>query len=1132
MLLALVLAAAPQFVFQGAHATSPTSFLLSPDGHTVLASNPYEPARVWDLETFQLVRVLGEQSPGVFSQDGARVGNVDLATGARVEPAADDRYAAGRRNVFDLDSAAAGRLNFRAAGNQGGAWSSLAACDCKRLQLDPRREHGLLSGGKSVALVDLATPSLMVRIDSPLTGEQAWGYGAGGALVLGVSLDEIVVLDPATLALKQRLPAPRQLPAEDHPRDPPNESPQVPPVQLGSAAFVYVHGQVVHLDPVALTASRPVALRHLGALRGDGAIAVQGIGDSGLADDDEMLRVFDAWTGEQLFTFGGTSSYPPDVHFSREGHLVWMSPGPMNGGVSLYEGQVSRVFDLGGASELFSGPVAISQLSPDARFAALGGQFEPMQFRSLETGAVQKVPKESHLRQFPFQDRQRGVWSRGSRRVAYALGDSVAVWDTEKAVEVLYLEGTPEAKLSQPILSPDGALLGVVEKKQGEYSDGRYRLYDLATGQVLAKGAGVPLVFSRDGQQVALADQHRGLTGAVIDARTGAHAAPLFVQTRFHEHDYGDPVAFANRFEVELWAQETSWHLPAGRLARSPDGVTVALGALDGTITLFDGATGVERKRFAAHDGPLNALRFSPDGKRLLSFGLDRITHLWDAQSGEKIASFAATSRSRGVVAPELVTFTPEGYYFGQRMAVKLIAVRSGVRALPIAQFDAWLNRPDIVLARLGSAPASTAGYYRLAHERRLAKLGLTGDAPPLDLPTVRVRRDRLFPATKERRLVLPVEATARGAPIAGVQVYANGVPLFGPKGTTAALVDGAMPIAVDLASGDNKLEVTALDTLGRESVAEVLRTRLDAPARKPDLYLLAVGVSRYAQPDYTLLYAAKDAQDLLDGFSKGKPFTSTHARIHTKAILDQEATRENILAAREFLAQAQLDDHVIVFFAGHGLLDARAGYYFATTDLDFEHPEGRGLTFEQLESLLTGLTARHRLMLVDTCAAGETDEDEVARSGSGKLPAGVLVASRGLKRKDAAQPSVSQQLLLTRELFAGLRRGSGASIIGSSSGVEYAFETGELKNGVFTAALLETLDGELWGDNVNLYDDMSPAAIEAAVRGKVEQRTHGLQHPVARQINLDDPFTVWLQPDRNTRERRAAPRRANKRKK
>jgi uncharacterized caspase-like protein len=349
------------------------------------------------------------------------------------------------------------------------------------------------------------------------------------------------------------------------------------------------------------------------------------------------------------------------------------------------------------------------------------------------------------------------------------------------------------------------------------------------------------------------------------------------------------------------------------------------------------------------------------------------------------------------------------------------------------------------------------------------------------------------------------LELLPHGAPIAGVQVYDNGVALVGPKGAPPG-----RPLIVELTSRPNKLEVTATDTLGRESVAAVTRTELEINPEKPDLYALAVGVSSYAQSVYSLQYAAKDAQDLLAALGEpdGK---KVYANVHTRIVIDAEATREGILqAARGFLSQAKIDDRVLVFFAGHGLLDARAGYFFATTDLDFEKPEDRGLSFEQMEGLLLETPSRHRLMLVDTCAAGETDEDEVARK-AGSLPAGTMVASRGFKARDGAKKeSPSTQLLLTRELFGSMRRGSGASVIGSSSGVEYAFESAELKNGVFTAALLETLRGKdvdgqlLWADN------MPVDLLEQSVRLKVLQRSGGRQHPVARETNPDDRFVIW----------------------
>ena len=204
----------------------------------------------------------------------------------------------------------------------------------------------------------------------------------------------------------------------------------------------------------------------------------------------------------------------------------------------------------------------------------------------------------------------------------------------------------------------------------------------------------------------------------------------------------------------------------------------------------------------------------------------------------------------------------------------------------------------------------------------------------------------------------------------------------------------------------------------------------------------------------------------------------------------------------------------VIAFFAGHGLLDGKAGYFFATADMQFDDPARRSLSFEALDGLLAGLRARHRLILLDTCAAGETDEDEVARK-SGQVAAGVAVASRGIKRAAAPVPAATE-LLLTRELFANLRRGSGASIIGSSSGVEYAFESSKLSNGVFTHALLAELS-----DLADFPKDYTVATLEWKVGERVELLTGGLQHPVARQTNAEDDFLVWNTPVRKLRGRR-----------
>ena len=64
-------------------------------------------------------------------------------------------------------------------------------------------------------------------------------------------------------------------------------------------------------------------------------------------------------------------------------------------------------------------------------------------------------------------------------------------------------------------------------------------------------------------------------------------------------------------------------------LAISPDGRTVATGHYDGSVRLWEVATGKERRCFVGHQDRVRALAFSPDGKRLASASIDTSVLVW-----------------------------------------------------------------------------------------------------------------------------------------------------------------------------------------------------------------------------------------------------------------------------------------------------------------------------------------------------------------------------------------------------------------------------------------------------------------------------------------------------------------------
>jgi uncharacterized caspase-like protein len=80
-----------------------------------------------------------------------------------------------------------------------------------------------------------------------------------------------------------------------------------------------------------------------------------------------------------------------------------------------------------------------------------------------------------------------------------------------------------------------------------------------------------------------------------------------------------------------------------------------------------------------------------------------------------------------------------------------------------------------------------------------------------------------------------------------------------------------------------------------------------------------------------------------------------------------------------EFLKAADRNDEVIVFFAGHGVLDAQLDYYLASYDMDFSNPAAKGIAYESLERLLDGIAPLKKILLIDACHSGEIDKDEVA---------------------------------------------------------------------------------------------------------------------------------------------------------
>jgi WD40 repeat protein len=103
----------------------------------------------------------------------------------------------------------------------------------------------------------------------------------------------------------------------------------------------------------------------------------------------------------------------------------------------------------------------------------------------------------------------------------------------------------------------------------------------------------------------------------------------------------------------------TSYH----SLSFSPDGRTLALGAEDGSVRLWDMPEARERSILHGHAGTVRSVAFSPDGQRLASGSQDGGVVLWDPMRSEKLRGLVAGGRG---LAPVLaVAFSPDGRSLG-----------------------------------------------------------------------------------------------------------------------------------------------------------------------------------------------------------------------------------------------------------------------------------------------------------------------------------------------------------------------------------------------------------------------------------------------------------------------------------
>jgi len=775
------------------------------------------------------------------------------------------------------------------------------------------------------------------------------------------------------------------------------------------------------------------------------------------------------------------SDYGDDVYgfdFSEDGRLVTTS---WDGYIRLYDKNFNlvRKKKAPGGSQ----PYQIS-FSPDGSRIAVGYDDTP----SVDVLSADDLDKlySADTEGFSGCDFVSVVFS-FDNSFLYAggtCGDPTIIRRWERAGKGRYIDvpATSDTILHILPLKDGGVVFGSGEPSFGILdASGRLALYK---GNTIADFRDQLEEFqvSYDGSVVRFGYEYGGKSAVVFDAQRREFVDETSVRL-------SKPITQMQGLEITDW--EDSYHPKLNgepiklmqyersrSLAIAPDGKRFLLGA-EWYLRLFD-RNGNEIWKVPA-PGIVWAVNISGNGNVAVAGFSDGTIRWFRMEDGkELLAFFPHKDRKRWVI------WTAKGYYDASPGGEELIGwhINRGKEKeadfYPASRFRDRFYRPDVIAKIFSTYDEERA--IALANEesgRKRVEAEIKDVLPPV--VTILSPEDGTTVSTNKIIVRYKVRNPSN-EPVTRVQVLIDGRPVSQARGIQIKPKgEEVQELEVQVPERDFELSIYAENKFSASVPATVTlywkgARKSEEFVVKPKLYILAIGISRYQNKDLRLQFASKDAKDFVEAMKpqKGKLYED----VVVKLLVDEQATKEEILDGLEWLQkQATSKDVAMLFIAGHGINDSAGIYYFLPANADLERLKRTGVPYSDIKNTVASVAGKV-LMFVDTCHAGNVF---------------------GGRRGALDITSVINELSSAE---------NGVVVFASSTGRQYSLEDQAWGNGAFTKALVEGLRGkaDLLGKG-----KITINMLEVFIAERVKEITKGKQTPVTAKPETVPDFPIAL---------------------